>query len=159
MLAAALLLAVACEIPDPRAGPRHVEPVGDEVAFRLLGPNGAALIVPVHVNGEGPFDFVFDTGATLTCVDRSLVEVLGLEGEPVDTGVGIGVGGAGQVSVVRFDSVRVGRASVSELPGCIIDLGHVEIFGTEIQGLVGLNFMRSYTVTLNFENESLRLEP
>src|SRR5690625_843138 len=74
-LATTLPLAGACEVPDPRAGPGHVEPVSDEVAFRLLGPSDAALIVPVHINGEGPFVFVFEPGATLTCVFRSIVDV------------------------------------------------------------------------------------
>ncbi|HEU0076709.1 MAG TPA: hypothetical protein VFQ76_03610 [Longimicrobiaceae bacterium] len=32
----------------------------------------AAIIVPVFVNGVGPFDFVLDTGATFTCLEPML---------------------------------------------------------------------------------------
>ena len=47
-----------------------------EVPFTLAGPGGAAIVVPVKINDTGPYNLVLDTGATLTCLDRALVERL-----------------------------------------------------------------------------------
>ena len=40
---------------------------------------GFAVIVPVTVNGHGPYDFMLDTGCTITTVDRELGQELALE--------------------------------------------------------------------------------
>jgi predicted aspartyl protease len=154
----AVLLLAACQ-PDP--APREVaaptEPEEGEVAFRLIGPNEAALVVPVHVNGEGPYDFVFDTGATLTCLDRQLMEELGLQAEPGVMGRGVGVGGAGRVAVARLDSLRIGAAHAAGLTACVLDLSQLEAVGAPVQGLVGLNFMRAFRVELDFARSVLVL--
>jgi predicted aspartyl protease len=152
------VLAAACR-PDvaPREATAPAEPEEGEVAFRLVGPNEAALVVPVHVNGEGPYDFVFDTGATITCVDRQLMEELGLETEPGVMGRGVGVGGAGRVAVARLDSVRIGPARASGLTACVLDLRQLEAVGAPVHGLVGLNFMRAFRVELDFQRNVLVL--
>lgn len=152
-------LAAACQQAPT---PARVEPPPDstagEVAFELAGPGGAALVVPVHLNGQGPFDFVLDTGATLTCVDQEVARRLGLPEARGMRGVGAGAGGAGQMRLVTLDSLRVGAARAEELTACALDLEHTARVGLEIDGLLGLNFLRSFRVTLDFEREVLHLE-
>ncbi|MGB8322898.1 MAG: hypothetical protein WCE52_08050 [Candidatus Acidiferrum sp.] len=38
------------------------------VTFRLAGSKQALILVPVFVDGRGPYSFVVDTGATTTVV-------------------------------------------------------------------------------------------
>ena len=45
-----------------------------QVKFRLVDK----IVVPVTINGAGPYDFLLDTGATDTIVDRKLAEGLHL---------------------------------------------------------------------------------
>jgi len=158
------LLALVVALPStgcvpPETSPERVEaPATGEIPIDLLGPQGAAVAVPVHVNGQGPYAFVFDTGATLTCVDEILARDLALPDHRIGEGVGVGVGGAGRVRVVHADSVRVGEVTAVNLPVCVLDLEHVRRFGPDVHGLIGLNFMRPFTVILDFEREILRLE-
>lgn len=150
----------ACDVELPRTAGRATAPadtVAGEVAFRLAGPNEAALVVPVHVNGAGPYDFVFDTGATITCVDPDIVRRLGLEETPFAPGVGIGVGGAERVRVVRLASLRIGAARVEDVLACVLELEQVRGLGLEVHGLVGLNFMKPFRITLDFERRVLRI--
>lgn len=135
--------------PDSAAG---------EVPFELAGPGGAALLVPVYINGEGPFDLVLDTGATLTCLDREIADRLELPQARGVAGVGVGVGGSGQMRLVRVDSLRVGAARSAELMVCALDLQHTGSIGVEMDGLLGLNFLRSFRVTLDFERKILLLQ-
>lgn len=127
------------------------------VPIRLAGPGGAALLVPVRVNGEGPFEFVLDTGATLTCVDETLADSLALPEARGRTGVGAGVRGGGAMRLVEIDSLSVGEARARGLTGCALDLAQFRSMGLEAHGLLGLNFLTSFRVTLDFEADRLTL--
>jgi predicted aspartyl protease len=158
--AASLLIALLCAACDVGA-PARVEAPADtaagEVAFRLAGPNEAALLVPVHINGQGPFDFVLDTGATLTCVAQSTAEELELPRQRGIGGIGVGIGGAERIHLVRIDSLRIGATHALDMNACVVDLAHVRVLGPTIRGLIGLNFLRSFRVTLDFQRNVLIL--
>lgn len=121
-----------------------------EVALEPVGRNEAALVVPVHINGQGPFDLVLDTGATFTCVTEAVAEQLGLPDRPGAVGFGAGVHSAGRVRIVQYDSLRVGAATAHDLSGCVLDLSSLDMMGTSVDGLLGLNFLRSFDVRLDF---------
>ena len=74
-------------------------------------------------------------------------------------GFGGGIRGLGSVQLVVIERVQVGDAAVGGLRGCAVDLAPLEKAGLEIRGLLGLNFLRAYRVTLDFGARSLRLEP
>jgi predicted aspartyl protease len=157
--ASALFTFSGCEVD---AGPAAVTVPADsaagEVGFQLTGPGGAAMLVPVHINGEGPFDFVLDTGATLMCLDERLIERLSV---PVDTrrsGIGAGIEGTGQIQLVGLDSVRIGTARAEGLSACVLDLAHTQAMGIEFDGLIGLNFLREFRVTLDFDRNVMILQ-
>jgi predicted aspartyl protease len=128
-----------------------------EVPLRFTGANEAVLIVPVHINGAGPFDLVLDTGATFTCVTVEVADRLALPDQPGAIGYGAGVQSAGRVRLVRFDSVRVGPAIAQDMGGCVLDLGSLASIGTTVDGLLGLNFLRSFDVRLDFARNVLTL--
>jgi predicted aspartyl protease len=159
---------IACVVTAV-AGCEAVETAGDVeivgeaaetgISFELAGPGGAALMVPVYVNGEGPYGFVLDTGATMTCIERGLAARLGLEEVRGQVGIGVGIGeDPGALRLVRMDSVRVGAAMATDLTGCALELEQFRALGLEVEGLLGLNFLREFRVTLDFRSERLTLE-
>lgn len=155
LLVFALLLS-ACELAAPARTHAPADSAAGEVAFKLVGPNEAALVVPISINGREPVDFVLDTGATLTCIDVSLARVLGLREEGPMGGVGIGAMTVGRIETVRMDTLRVGNAVAYDVIACRLDLAPLRTaFGA--QGLLGLNFLKSFDVALDFERRVLRL--
>ena len=58
---------------------------------------------------------------------------------------------------MRVDSLRVGGATVEDLTACEVDLPHAADMGIEMDGLLGLNFLKPFRVTLDFEREVLTL--
>jgi len=156
-LAAALLVVTSCDAGAPARVQAPADSAAGEVDFTLAGPGGAALVVPVFINGEGPFDFVLDTGATFTCIDNALAERLGLREQTGQVAIGAGVGGAGRVRLVRVDSLRIGAASAERMTACVLDLQALQSIGTGVHGLVGLNFLKSFHVTLDFERNVVGL--
>jgi predicted aspartyl protease len=145
-----------CVIAAPTGG--DAAPGPGEVQFELAGPGGAALVVPVRVNDAGPFPFVLDTGATVTCVDQVLVSELKLPTAQGMIGVGGSIAGVGRMQLVSLDSVALGDAIVRNLQGCAVDLAPMRQAGLEVRGLVGLNFLKNYRLTVDFDARTVRLE-
>lgn len=130
-----------------------------EVGFTLAGPNEAALIVPVKINGSGPHDFVLDTGATFTCVDVKLADELKLAKWSGPMGTVVITPGEGDMGLVKIETLEVGNtAKASDLVACKLDLSRMQPPGFGIKGLVGLNFLKNYLVTIDFERKSVRLD-
>jgi hypothetical protein len=151
-----VLICPACVVLGPTGG--DAEPQPGEVEFELAGPGGAALVVPVKINDAGPFRFVLDTGATMTCVEEALVKELSLPDAPGMVGIGGGLRSFGRMRLVSLDSVALGDASVRGLQGCAIDLGSIQQAGIDVRGLLGLNFLKAYRVILDFPRRTVRVE-
>lgn len=153
----ALVVASGCQIGG---GPSSVEMEGDSaaVSFELAGAGGAAVVVPVYLNGGGPHAFVVDTGATFTCIHEPLADSLDLPEQTGGVGFGAGIGGSGRVRLVRVDSLRVGATSAFDLTACAIPLGELQQAGLDAEGLLGLNFLKSFRVTFDFETNTMHLD-
>jgi predicted aspartyl protease len=146
-----VLLLAACRLDgEPGRVDAPADAAAGEVPFELMQPGETAMLVPVHINGAGPYELVFDTGATLTCVSTALADELQLRDLPGAVGMGAGVIGSGRIRIVRFDSLRVGNAVAHDIPGCVLDLTGLEAMGSPVQGLLGLNFMQQFDVNLDF---------
>lgn len=153
------LLALGCNMPNAVSPGSPSETAPGEVNFKLAGPNKAAIIIPVKINGKGPYDFVLDTGATFTCVDRNLSDELKLADWKGPLGTVIITGGADEMGFVKIDTLEVGdTARASDLVACKLDLSRMQPPGFGVKGLVGLNFLKSYRVTIDFARTSLRLD-
>jgi predicted aspartyl protease len=162
VLVAGLSLSTACltactDLGQSAAASAPADTTAGEVSFRFAGVGEAAIVVPAYINGRGPIDLILDTGATLTCLDSTLVRELALPPRRGTIGAAVGVGGAGRVQMVRVDSVRVGEARARELTACALDLGALRVVGKDVRGLLGLNFLRSFRMTLDFERRILHL--
>lgn len=161
-LRAASILAVAalpgCDVGAPARVEAPADSAAGEVAFTMAGPGGAAMLVPVYIDGRGPYQLVLDTGATLTCLDSALATELGLREARARVAIGAGVGGSGRLRLVRVDSLRVGAAVAEDLTVCALDLAHIAAVGGDAKGLLGLNVLRNFRVTIDFERSMLRLE-
>jgi predicted aspartyl protease len=153
------LLSLSCSVPSVVSPGSPSQTTPGDVSFELAGPNGAAIVVPVKINGQGPYDFVLDTGATFTCVDRELAETLKLPEWKGPLGTVVLGPGESNMGLVKLDKLEVGNsAAATNLVACTIDLSRMQPPGFGMKGLVGLNFLKSYKVSIDFERNSLRLD-
>jgi predicted aspartyl protease len=153
----AALSLTACQ-PQTIIDERLDDVAAGHVRFEMAGPHDSAILVPVVVNGEGPFDFILDTGATLTCVDRGLASELALpEQEGVEAMVA-GVKGSGRVDMLTIDDIQVGSARGSNLTVCGLDLEAMRRLGVNARGLLGLNFLREFRMMIDFDAKVVQLE-
>ena len=64
-------------------------PNSNIVTAKIKMDDHAMIIVPVSINGSGPYYFLLDTGCSKTIVDRKLADALGLPRVGEKTVVGV----------------------------------------------------------------------
>jgi predicted aspartyl protease len=126
------------------------------VTFRLAGSKQALILVPVFVDGRGPYSFVMDTGATTTVVSNELADALALpRGEKQD-----GRGAAGKMTLVesRLPSLTVGHQILDSLPVSVTDLSFLgRAMGEQVDGALGHSFLKHFVMTLDYATNALTL--
>ena len=152
-----LLALSACTIPASKDFGTPATTAPGEVPFELVPPNDAAIIVPVKINSHGPFKFVLDTGATFTCIDQKLIDQLKLPEWRGQFGVGV-MPVQGTVKLVNLDTFEVGNVKATEMKACAIEFSRLQTGGLDAQGLVGLNFLKSFQVRIDFKKMILSLD-
>jgi aspartyl protease len=130
------------------------EPVTLERGLRRIPARVAAhrlLVVPVTVNGTGPYPFLLDTGATSSMVDEDLARDLGLP--PAGRTVQETTTAAGTADLVRA-TVRLGSV---ERCGDVIraSLAAVRAVDPEIRGIVGQDVLRLANWWLDYRGAAL----
>jgi len=124
-------------------------------AFKLIKN---LIVVPVYINGKGPYDFVLDTGVgPMIITDPSIIDSLDFTLMRK-----IKVSGLGLESVEAFVSqnvsARISRAKMDHIPTAILkeDLfnlsGHL---GIKIYGLIGFSFFNSFVVDIRYTNNRI----
>jgi len=109
--------------------------------------------VPVHINGQGPYEFVVDTGAGNSCITPSLADKLGLEAQIVN-GIARGVGGDVPLRLATVDTVSVGSAKITSTQLVVIDLGRVSKKGELIEnGIIGYDFLRNFETVIDYPHK------
>jgi Aspartyl protease len=125
-----------------------------DLPMRFRGPEPA---VDVMVNGQGPFLFAIDTGATDDArVDSSLVERLGLRVSGTDR-VGDGSNApTRRVGTVRLDSLSLGTLTFHHVKASTRDFNTLGL--PHIDGLLTFDLFRDLLLTLDYPAERVRLE-
>lgn len=128
-----------------------------EVKFQLGGPSKPVVLVPVLLNGKGPYQFALDTGAGQTVVSSEVARELALEqGEKKEA---LGAGGKVSVSLSRVNSIAVESAKVEDLAVVITDVSLLRLaVGGKLDGILGYNYFNNFKVTIDYPKGKLSLE-
>jgi predicted aspartyl protease len=107
------------------------------------------LLAPVTINNSGPYNFLLDTGANVSCVSQRLVERLALQPGPptrVHTAVGVRM----RPSVV-LNSLQVGERTQRRVrtPTLPIDGG--------IDGILGVDWLKGQRLVLDFRRGKIEI--
>jgi predicted aspartyl protease len=121
-------------------------------------PLRAPRRIDVTINGQGPFSFGFDTGASGDAwVTRALVKKLNLptiDRMRVSDGSGVN---SREVETVRIDNLRLGELSFERLRVPVLGDGPKQDDDTEAYGTLGFELFRDYLLTLDFPQNQLRV--
>ena len=115
------------------------------------------IVVDVRVNGQGPFPFAIDTGASISVIHDRVRNRLGLEPEPGESVTIHGALASGVYAILSIDNIDLGGEiwrplRVASMPG---DAPAVR----DIDGILGLDFLQRYAVGISAEERVVRLYP
>jgi predicted aspartyl protease len=129
------------------------------IVFNLATPSKPLIVLPVFVNGKGPFQFFVDTGTSRTTLSFALARKLGI----VAIGNRAGTGAGGQIPMLSatVDSLTLGNASIS---GAAVSVGDFlgdfgSLIDTKFYGIIGNDFLSRFEVTIDYPRGSLDLKP
>ncbi|WP_371314033.1 aspartyl protease family protein [Hyphomonas sp.] len=107
-----------------------------------------------EVNGQGPFTFAVDTGASgLGRADASLTDELNLPfADKAESSDGVTVS---DVDTVKIDSLNVGGLIRTDLELISRDYSSSAPAGAEISGIVGRDFFDDGLLVIDFPNKTL----
>ena len=119
-------------------------------------PKGPQIVVAVKVNGAGPYNFMVDTGATVTVLDTALFHELGLRPEGLSQ-IASPAGTTRQIrSVVHeitLDRLSVQDITVVSMPTTILSSGNAAI-----RGILGENFLRHFDILIDNQRRTMTLD-
>lgn len=119
------------------------------------GQAGSTLVLlPVMIQGHGPFTFALDTGASTSLIDRALAQQLGLKqtGAPQPI-VGIGSNElAVPVRIANWHIEGIKLPRVTVLSGNLQSAGQTQ----QLQGLIGSDIWDQFgTITIDYAQSTL----
>jgi len=142
-------------VPDI-AAPSPAAPLADTqlATDQLNGGHDAFdhMTAPVMINGQGPFPFMVDTGANISCVARRVAAALALPMEPprhVHTIVGVRSQPLAQIAELRVGEQH--RRDMSVLALAIDD--------PKLCGVLAVDWLQNQRLTLDFKRNSLEFAP
>ena len=134
-----------------------LSPRNAKVKFRLAGGAQPLILLPVQVNGDGPFEFILDTGAGTSLLSSDLAKKLKIK--IISTKEGQSAGGKISVSLAKVDSLALGQAKLDDLDVGIVDLSHIgKAIGTRIDGDVGYNFLKHFRIAIDYHDCEIRFD-
>jgi predicted aspartyl protease len=110
------------------------------------------IVVPIMVNGRGPFQFVLDTGANATVISPHLAATLGLQVDATHTVLMNGVTGAITVPTVQIDQIQTRGLEMSGQRLAVSDASGV---GTD--GVLGVDALKERSVLVNFNEDQVEV--
>lgn len=156
--------------PDPdrlaeaKAGLEVIKALGTtDVAVVTAPPNPTPIrfrkslnliFTGVTINGQGPFDFAIDTGASQTVLSEKLVAQLGLK--PITTTIMHGVGGGGKIDTKLYQvkDIGVGDVRIKNLP---VGTFNDPLVTQLADGILATAMLSDFILTVNYPGNQLEL--
>lgn len=136
---------------------KTASPAFSRQRLRLAGGPQPLLLLPVEVNGEGPFEFILDTGAGTTLLTPELFRSLKMES--TGSRQGQTAGGTVEVLMATAESLTVGAMQRDDVDIAVMDLSHIgRAIGAKVDGDLGYNFLKHFRLTIDFAAAELKLE-
>jgi predicted aspartyl protease len=107
------------------------------------------IVVKVRINGSEPMDFLFDTAASQTVIDRRVAAETFLDKQGALQIMA--AGGAMPAQTTTIPRVEIGDLVVSDIQAIMLDMTpQMRQMGKRIAGIIGANVLSKFAVTIDF---------
>lgn len=106
------------------------------------------LTIPVTIEGEGPFNFMIDTGAQATVVTRGLAEKLALP--PAGQATVVGMAGTKAVDLIALNGLEFAARVFDNIEAPMLEARNI---GAD--GILGLDSLQDLRVMIDFRENTI----
>jgi predicted aspartyl protease len=128
------------------------------IPFRLVKN---LMVIPLKINGNGPYNFVLDTGVGLFLItDPKLIDTIKMANLRSIRITGFGEGNELSAFVSPSIKVQVGSAVAQSIPAAILKNDVFELSGyagMPIHGLIGYEFFSSFIVKISYSMSAVTI--
>lgn len=120
------------------------------------------FIVEAQVDGFGPFQFLVDTGSSVSLVSPALARRLGPKASRGDEALEVRVPSqrATTLPAVVLPRLELGQAAFQRVPAAVFDFGDLSRqLGTRIDGILGFSVFRDVVFTIDYPARRLVIDP
>lgn len=113
------------------------------------------ILIQVSVNGTEGMHFLLDTGASVSVINESMVDELGLEqkGRLVEV---IGAAGRAEASFTKVESIAMPGLELVNQQLLAVDLDpFLPYVGRRVDGILGFDFISRFVVKIDYEKRTL----
>ncbi len=117
-----------------------------------LGESQNRMTVPVSIGGQGPFEFVVDTGAERSVISRELAAALGL-----DAGSSarlVDFTGVSAVDTVEIPSLSVGSLGTGAMQAPALSRANLGA-----AGMLGIDALQGHRIVIDFNRDRMKVHP
>jgi predicted aspartyl protease len=151
-------------LTEAKAGLDTLKAFGDDEVGAIQAPENPApihfrtslnlLFANVMVNGNGPYEFAIDTGATQTVVSEKLAKEAGLD--LITSSVVFGIGGSGKVEtkLYKMKELSIGDVEVKNTP---VGTFNDPLVAQLADGILGTSILSDFIITVNYPAGQLEL--
>jgi predicted aspartyl protease len=117
---------------------------------------GGAVVIPVRINGHGPYKVIVDTGSSRSAVNSKLAAETGA---PVVARTAVvSIGQETNRLVVRLDRVEAGPAARSGILASVIPDPDLKTVAPGVDGVLGQDFLAAFDYTIDYRQRTLSWE-
>jgi predicted aspartyl protease len=150
-----------CAANEPSAAPpASASPTiatGHEEALLFASPTTrdriGRVVVPVTINGKGPFRFIVDTGANHSTISPGLVQTLGLQPSDEASVVLDGITGSAKVTFVTVDRLQAGDMTIE---GTALPVVSADVMGGA-DGILGAAGFTTKSLMVDFQHNRVAI--
>jgi predicted aspartyl protease len=111
------------------------------------------VVVPVTINGKGPFRFIVDTGANHSTISPGLVQTLGLQPSDEASVVLDGITGSAKVTFVTVDRLQAGDMTIE---GTALPVVSADVMGGA-DGILGAAGFTTKSLMVDFQHNRVAI--
>ena len=131
------------------ASSENVDPT--PMKFEFIG-NTSLVVIPIFVNGQGPYRFLLDTGASHSILSAALAKKLDIRNGRTENL--ITAGGAIAVSIRGLEVLQVGTLRIHRPQIAVGDFGLLSTL--HVDGILGGDFLKSFNVFIDYSRQLVR---
>ncbi len=125
--------------------------------FYITNPERPIITIKGTINGKGPFNFIFDTGASMTVIEEQTAKKLGLHRNALATRNAQSASGPIVTTILNVESIKVDDVEAKDIKVGVIDLSNVSKCGCigDLGGIIGYNFVKDYKVLIDYPKQEI----